>query len=134
MAAERMTRERFQETFGAMNPVGHTVLAFDDDKTAADARAALLDAGLGEADVLSFTSKELEPRLDAMMRKTTGTAGFGYEVTLMRRYMALTQENVGWLVVYAPDDDVAERVAEVARKFNAKSAVRYHLLASEDLL
>jgi hypothetical protein len=132
--AERMTRGNFQEAFGAMNPVDHVVMAFENDQVAGDAKAALLETGLGDADVFSFTSAELAPRLDDMMRKTTGTAGFGYEVVLMRRYIALAQENVGWLVVYAPDDDTAGRVADVAKRLNAKSAVRYHTLASEDLL
>ena len=58
----------------------------------------------------------------------------GYEVTLMRRYLALMQENAGWLIVYAPEEAEAERVAEVARRFHAKSAVRYRTLASEELV
>ena len=134
MAAERMTKDHFEQTFGALNPVGHVVIAFPDDKGAADARNALLQGGSDTADILSFQSKELEPRLDEMLRASSGTAGFGYEITLMRRYLALAQENVGWLVVFAPDDDVAARVGEVAKRFGAKSAVRYHSLASEDLL
>ena len=134
MKGERMTKDRFEQTLGALNPVHHVVMAFDSDQVAADARSALLEAGLGDADILVFSSKELEPRLSEMLRATSGTAGFGYEVTLMRRYLALAQENVGWLVVYAPSDETAEKVGEVAKRFNAKSAVRYHSLASEELV
>ena len=131
---QRMTRDEFEQSFGALNPVGHVVIAFDSDKVAADARNALIEGGIVDDDIFVFTSAELEPRLSAMLRNASGTAGFGYEVTLMRRYLALMQENAGWLVVHAPDDAEAERVAEVARRFHAKSAVRYHTLASEELV
>ena len=132
--AERMTKERFQQTLGALNPVGHIVLALPDAAAASAARQALLDAGFGEADLISYTSKELEPHLSRLLRVTPGSAGFGYEVVLMRRYLALAQEDVGWLVVYAPGDDQAAKVAEVAKRYGAKSAVRYHTLANEDLV
>ena len=131
---KRMTRDQFEQSFGALNPVGHVVIAFDSDTVAADARNALLEGGSVDDDIFVFTSAELEPRLSAMLRNASGTAGFGYEVTLMRRYLALMQENAGWLVVHAPGAAVAERVAEVARRFHAKSAVRYHTLASEELV
>ncbi len=134
MAQERMTKDSFEQTLGAFNPVDHVVLAFDDDQVAADARSALQKAGFGEADILVFTSKELEPRLAEMLRVSSGASGFGYEVTLTRRYLALAQENVGWLVVYAPEDEAAEKVTEVAKRLRAKSAVRYHSLASEELV
>jgi len=132
--AERMTKERFQQTLGALNPVGHIVLALPTDAAARDARQALLDAGFGDADLLSYSSRELEPQLSQLLRVTPGSAGFGYEVVLMRRYLALAQEDVGWLVGHAPQDEDAAKVAEVAKRFGAKSAVRYHTLANEDLV
>jgi hypothetical protein len=134
MKGDRMTRDRFEQTLGAMNPIGYVVMALPDERSAADALSALRDAGFGDEDAYTYTSRELEPRIDAMLRAASGTAGFGYESTLMRRYLALAQENVGWLVVYAPEADRAEQVAEVARRFHARSAVRYHTLASEDLI
>jgi len=132
--AERMTKERFQQTLGALNPVGHIVLAMPDDEAARRARQALLDAGFADADILVYTSAELEPELSRLLRVTPGSAGFGYEVVLMRRYLALAQEDVGWLVVYAPADQQAAKVAEVAKRYGARSAVRYHTLANEDLV
>jgi hypothetical protein len=134
MKGDRITREHFQQTLGALNPVGHVVLAFPDDRVAGAARSALLDTGFAEEDAYAYTSKELEPRLDEMLRAASGASGFGYESTLMRRYLALAQENVGWLVVYAPEDDLGEKVADVARRFKARCAVRYHTLVSEDLI
>ena len=56
------------------------------------------------------------------------------EITLMRRYEELARDGAGWIVVHAPGDAEAGRVADVASRFGALSAVRYHRMASEDLL
>ena len=132
--SKRMTKGEFQESLGALNPVGHAVVAFVDDASAADARAALLQAGFATEDILTYTSAELFPNLDDMMRKASGAAGFGYEITLMRRYMTLAGEGSGWLVVWAPDEKHTVQVTEVAKRFNARSAVHYGRLLHEDLI
>ena len=132
--SKRMTKGEFQESLGALNPVGHAVLAFADDDVAAEAKSALREAGFAEEDILAYTSGELFPNLDDMMRKASGAAGFGYEITLMRRYMTLAGEGCGWLVVWAPDDKHTVQVTEVAQRFNAKSAVHYGRLVHEDLI
>ena len=134
--SKRMTKGDLDEqrTLGALNPVGHAILVFPSDDVAADARKALLDAGFGDADIISYRAGELFPDLDAMMRNASGAAGFGYEITLMRRYMTLASEGCGFVVVYAPDDEQITKVTEVAKRLGAKSAVHYGRLASEDLI
>jgi len=132
--SKRMTKGEFQESLGALNPVGHAVLAFAGDDVAAEAKAALLQAGFTAEDILSYTSGELFPNLNELMRTASGAAGFGYEITLMRRYMTLASEGAGWLVVYAPDEKQTAKVTEVAKRFNAKSAVQYGRLVHEDLI
>ena len=69
-----------------------------------------------------------------MMRNASGAAGFGYEITLMRRYMTLASEGCGWLIVYSPDEEQVKKVADVATRLAAKSAVHYGRFASEDLI
>lgn len=132
--SKRMTKGEFQQSLGALNPVGHAVLAFANDAIAGDTRAELLQAGLTEQDILSYTSAELFLNLDDMIRKASGAAGFGYEINLMRRYLTLASEGCGWLVVYAPEDDQVAKVTLVAKRFGAKSAVRYGRLVNEDLV
>jgi hypothetical protein len=132
--SKRMTKGELQESLGAFNPVGHTVLAFADDRTAADARKALLDAGIQEQDILTFTSGELFPDLSEMLRNASGAAGFGYEIQLMRRYMTLASESAGWLVVYAPEDAKTAKIGELAKRMNAKSAVHYGRFLHQDLV
>lgn len=132
--SERMTKRKFQESLGAFNPVGSAVLAFPSDAVAAEARTALLQDGFGEEDILSYTSAELFPNLDEMMRNASGAAGFGYEITLMRRYMTLASEGCGWLVVYAPEETQTAKIQGIARRFGAKSAVSYGRVVHEDLV
>ncbi len=132
--AKRMTKSELQESLGAFNPVGHAVLAFASDAVAADAHKALSAAGFAAEDILGFTSGELFPDLAEMMRNASGAAGFGYEITLMRRYMTLAGERCGWLIVFSPEEEQVKRVVEIAKRFEARSAVHYGRLLHEDLI
>ena len=69
-----------------------------------------------------------------MLDHASDFAGFGYEITLMRRYQELAREGAGWLLVYAPDDAKTDKVADIAQRFNALAAEKYHRLVVEDLL
>jgi hypothetical protein len=132
--SKRMTKGELQESLGAFNPVGHTVLAFADDNTAGAAAQAARDAGFGGDDILVFTSGELFPDLKEMMRNASGAAGFGYEITLMRRYMTLAGEGAGWVVVFSPDEAQVAKLTEIAKRMAARSAVHYGRLLHEDLI
>jgi hypothetical protein len=132
--SKRMTKGEFQKSLGVLNPINHTVLAFASDAIANEAKTSLLQAGFAEADILQYSSGELFPNLDEMMRKASGAAGFGYEITLMRRYMTLASEGCGWLIVYSPDEKQTAAVQSVARQLGARSAVHYGQLAHQDLI
>jgi hypothetical protein len=64
----------------------------------------------------------------------SNTRSFGYEVSLMRRFQELAKEGASWLIVFAPEDDKAARVAEVAKSRGALIAEKYHRLVIEDLI
>jgi hypothetical protein len=132
--SKRMTKGELQESMGAFNPVGHAVLAFADDRAAGEAAKALRDAGFADEDILVYTSGELFPNLNDMMRNASGAAGFGYAITLMRRYMTLASEGAGWLVVYAPEDAQVAQLKDIAGRAGASSAVHYGRLVHEDLI
>jgi len=134
MAVKRLTKEDIRNTTGILNPVGHVVLAFPDDAITAEAVQALHAAGFTPEDVLVYTAAEATPRLRERVRTASEAAGFGYEITLMRRYLSFAEAGAGWLVVYAPSDGAAAKVAEIGRRHGARCAVRYHRLASEDLI
>ena len=134
MTLKRLTKEDIRKNSGTFNPVGHIVIAFADDAVATQAAAELRTGGFTDEDILSYTSPEVITRLREMVHTASEAAGFGYEITLMRRYLALAEGGAGWLIVYAPEDAPALRVAEVATRLKASSAVHYHRLANEDLV
>jgi hypothetical protein len=134
MTIKRLTKDEIRNTAGVLNPVGHVIIAFPDDAVTADAVKALHEAGFDQADVLAYTAAEATPRLRERVQTASQASTFGYEITLMRRYLTYAEEGSGWVVVYAPTDESVERLVAIAKRFNAKCAVRYHRLASEDLI
>jgi hypothetical protein len=134
MAIKRMTKGDRPHSLGTYNPVGHVLVALPSEAMAQEARQALREIGFDDEDLLLYSAEEEREQMDAMLSHASELAGFGYEVTLMRRYRELAREGCGWLLVYAPDAPHAERVAEVAQRFGARCAVKYHWLVVEDLL
>ncbi|HEY2561171.1 MAG TPA: hypothetical protein VGI48_15795 [Caldimonas sp.] len=134
MTAKRLTKEDVRNSTGILNPIGHVILAFKDDAVTAEAVAALRAAGFADEDILAYRAEEATPRLRERVQTVSGSAGFGYEITLMRRYLAFAEQGAGWLIVYAPDERAVASIVEVARRLQALCAVRYHRLANEDLI
>lgn len=134
MAIKRMTKADHPQSLGAFKPVGHVVVAMPDDARAARAVTALLAQGFEREDILEYTAAEENDEMDRMLQHASDFAGFGYEVTLMRKYKALAEEGASWLIVYAPDEAHAGRVADVVREHGALLAEKYHRLVIEDLI
>ena len=134
MWTRRLTIADLPQSLGTFKPVGHVMIALPDLDQAVAAAEALRAAGFDTEDILHFDSAEGEAKMRDMIDHSSDFAGFGYEITLMRRYQALSEAGHRWLLVYAPEDDETERVAEVARRFHAPMAVKYHRLAVEDLI
>jgi hypothetical protein len=134
MTIKRMTKEDHPQSFGAFKPVGHVVVAMPDDAKAAAAVQALRDAGFDALDILQYTAAEEDDEMDRMLQHASDFAGFGYEISLMRRYRELNQEGASWLIVYAPDDARTYKVADIVKAHEAVVAEKYNRLTIEDLL
>ena len=134
MAVKRMTKADHPQSFGAFKPVGHVVVAMPDDERAAAAASALRAVGFEADDILEYTAAEEGDEMERMLQHASDLAGFGYEVSLMRRYQELARDGASWLIVFAPEDDKASRVAEVAKTYGALMAEKYHRLVIEDLI
>ena len=134
MALKRMTKADHPQSLGAFKPVGHVVVAMPDDRAAAAVVQALLRQGFEHEDILEYSAAEENDEMDRMLQHASDFAGFGYEITLMRRYKALAAEGASWLIVFAPEDVQAARVAETARAHGALLAEKYHRLVIEDLI
>ena len=61
-------------------------------------------------------------------------AGFGYEITLMRRYFKLTLEGYQWLLVKVDSTEQAAQAAEIVRAQGATLAIHYRTLITEELI
>jgi hypothetical protein len=134
MAIKRMTKADHPHSLGAFKPVGHVVVAMPDDASAALAVQALRDAGFEPEDILEYTAAEEDDEMDRMLQHTSDFAGFGYEVTLMRRYKELAAQGASWLIVFAPEDEQAGCVARVVKPLGAVMAEKYNRLMIEDLI
>jgi len=134
MAIKRMTKDDHPQSFGAFKPVGHVVVAMPDDERAAAAVRELRAAGFEADDILEYSAAEEDDEMDRMLQHASDLAGFGYEVSLMRRYQELAKQGASWLIVFAPEDEQASRVAAVAKTHGALIAEKYHRLVIEDLI
>lgn len=134
MPIKRMVKGEHPLSFGTFKPVGHVVVAMPDDESAKRAVQGLYAAGFSAEDVLGYTAAEGDDDMDRMLEHTSDFAGFGYEVSLMRRYQELARAGASWLIVFAPDQAKQDLVADVIKAHGALIAEKYHRLVIEDLL
>ena len=134
MTPKRMTKGELPSTLGAFKPIGHAVIALADDESAEALMGKLREQGFDEQDILYYSAKEKENKMKLMLQYTSEFAGFGHEVTLMRRYQDLAQEGASWLIVYAPEADQTQLVADAVRRNGALVAAKYNRLTIEDLI
>lgn len=134
MTPKRLTKDERPQVLGTFKPVGHVLLALPDDQCTGEAARALRDAGFADEDLIAYSAGEAAEQMRDMLQHASEFAGFGYEVTLMRRYHELAEGGCCWLLVYAPEDEQAGAVAEVAKRHGALAADKFHRLVVEDLL
>lgn len=128
------TLDQLPTSFGSLKPIGHVLLALSSRRQRDTVRQALADDGWPDEATLLFDPTDAEGELRALIDGASGMAGFGYEISLMRRYLELAQRGASWLLVKVDDGDVALRVGQLARLYGALSAVHYRTLTVEDLL
>lgn len=121
-------------SFGAFKPVGHLMVGLPAESALDTLSQSLRQAGW-PADALSrFSPRETADELAELIDNASAAAGFGSEITLMRRYLALSREGCCWLLVKVDGSAHAQVAAELARDAGAKLAVFYRLLIVEELI
>ena len=120
-------------TFGAFKPVGHTVIAFRSDADMQVAVNALIEQGFAHAALVRYTPAEMTAQVEAELKTASPLASFGYELDLVKAHGVLAQDGCSFLVVHAPDDALAERVAAVARATKAVAGQHYGTFMIEEL-
>lgn len=133
--AEQAAAEDARATsFGSFKPVGHVMVGLPNRAALRGLKAALLAPGVPGLPADELTPKESIEEMQSLIDNASPLAGFGYEITLMRRYLALAREGYSWLVVKVDSDEDAQRVGELARQQGATLAVRYGSLTVEDMI
>jgi hypothetical protein len=119
---------------GVFKPVGHVVISFPslhDQQSAAQALQAL---GLGADDITPYSADEMRRQVEADLERATSLASLGQELNLVKAQGELAALGYHFLIVKAADDDMARRVAETARPFNAERAQHYGHFVIEELI
>ena len=124
-------------SFGIFKPVGWVMVGVPTPAQADALVLALSGDNSPSTSVRHFTPSETEAELRAMSEQADqagSLAGFGYEITLLRRYVALTQQGYRWLLVKVDGIEQAAIVAGIAQTCGATLAVHYRMLTVEDLI
>lgn len=125
-------------SFGVFKPVGWLMVGLP-TQALTDGLLAALQTGpqahtWPSEEVLHFAPSETLEELESMVENAGVLAGFGYEITLLRRYVSLTKEGFRWLLVKVSGVEQAQAAADIARSCGATLAVHYRLLTVEELL
>lgn len=131
---DTITKDALPTSFGSFNPIGHLMLGMPSTPQLAAVTAALGANGWPESALVNFTPSEGVEEFEEIIDQASPLAGFGYEITLSRRYLKLSREGYRWLLVKVGDPEEAARAAEIARTNGATLAVHYRLLIAEELI
>lgn len=129
-----MEKTETPQAFGVFKPVGHVVVSFPPDTDLEAVSRALSEAGFKEPDVRRYAPREMVEQADRDMAEATPLASLGQELNLVKAHRALAEQGYGFLVVHAPKEEQAARVAEVARRFGAERAQHYGRMVIEELI
>lgn len=121
-------------SFGVFKPVGHLMIGLPTQAQTDAVVSALQGAGWPSNEVRQFIPRESVAELDAMVDQAGAMAGFGYEITLLRRYLVLAREGQFWLLVKVGGSEHAAQAADIARERGATLAVHYRLMTVEELI
>lgn len=121
-------------SFGTFKPVGHVMVGLPDRASLTALKAALNAPGVPGLPADELTPAESIDEMQALIDNASPLAGFGYEITLMRRYVELARQGTRWLIVKTDSDEDAAHVGELAKAHGATLAVQYGRLTVEDLI
>ncbi len=118
---------------GVPFPSGYIIVAFQNADDANRVRAALLDGGLPEREVLHMTAQRVAERTSQQIEEAGLVANAGYSIRALRTHHQLAKEGCDFLLIYAPEADDQTRVMETVNKVPYRLAQKYHRLTIEDL-
>ena len=120
--------------FGVFKPVGHVVISFPQAAQAEAAQAAITALGIPAGEVHRLSDRQMLAQIDVDMHNASPLASIGQEMNLIKAHRALAERGYHWLVVHAPQDDLARQVAAAAEAAGAERAQHYGRLIIEELI
>jgi hypothetical protein len=122
------------ESFGVFKPVGHIVMAYRSAAALDLAVEALLAEGFAPTDLVRYSPAEMAAQVASDQHSATALASLGQELSLVRLHGQLAAEGCSFLVVHAPDDEHADRVASLLNATHAVTAQRYGHFVIEEMV
>jgi hypothetical protein len=121
----RMDKHNPPTTFGVFKPVGHTVISFRTQEELHSAMQSLTALGFAASAMVEYSAQEMLDLATAELHAAGPMANFGYELDLLKVQLALAEEGCSFLVVHAPDDEQAARVANLVDSMQPAAAQHY---------
>jgi hypothetical protein len=119
---------------GVFMPVGHVVISFPNEADLHGAELALRGLGLDNAAFTAYTPDDMQAQARTDIDNATGLASLGQDLNLVKAHLVLAEAGYHFLVVETADDDLARRVADTAKGFNAERAQHYGNWIIEELI
>ncbi len=129
-----MAQHTVATSFAVFEPVGCVMFGLPGAAPAEAAVLALRRAGWAPAALQRFAPHESVDALEALVDSAGALSGYGDEIALLRRYLALSRQGCRWLLVKVSGIDHAATAAELGRRCGAMMAVHYRLLTVDELL
>ena len=118
---------------GAFYPTGYSMVMFPDQETAVSVGTELGQL-LPDSEVLLLTPAAIQSQITPTVSDADDPLpSAGTEAATVRAYTKLAREGHHGLLVKTPDEETAERMMEVVRRFPYTMAQRYRMLVIEDL-
>ena len=118
---------------GAFYPTGYSMVMFPDEATAVSAGTAVSSL-LEDSQVFLLTPAAIFSQITPTVENADDPLpSAGTEGATVRAYTKLAKEGHHGLLVETPNEEAAQRMMDVVRRFPYSMAQRYRMLVIEDL-
>ncbi len=127
-----MNENNSQTAYGVFKPVGHVLASFPTESDARSAVDALQKAGF--PNVAFYPANEVLERAERDIANAGVLASIGQELNLVKQQRDLAVQGHPFVSVLAPEDEAAQRAADIVARYNADRAQKFGRLIIEELL
>lgn len=129
-----MDQQHHPRSMGVFKPTGHVVMVLPSAEDADDLVDDLVHHRLAGEEVTRYDPQQMQAQAAIDMQAASPLAHFGQELNLLKTYAQLAEQGAHFIMVRAPKDEDARRVADLAVRHNALRATHYGRLIIEELI